>query len=154
MEVFQHKLRTNTDSSSCLSSVHLDELKDGATSTSASSANTSAALDQPQQHQTPQQSMVLQKFNQAALNLKANLEQLKGNVKKSLILFSEAASSSTQETNYYDAIHANNLSVVYQTSHKRHLALHVLSRHCRIAAIVMGIRRSFFSSRMERRLLL
>ena len=123
MEVFQHKLRANADGNSSVSSAHSDDAKDGASTTAASTTT-----ETPPHHQTPQQSMVLQKYNQSALNLKANLEQLKGNVKKSLILCSEAESSSTQETNYYNAIHANNLSLVYQTSQKKHLALHVLSK--------------------------
>ena len=102
---------------------------------------------QQQQHQhSSQQSIVVQKLHQSALNLKANLEQLKGNVKKSLILCQEAHSLDTTTTatagddnsdnnhqessssSYYNAIHANNLAVIYQTSHKRHLALHVLSK--------------------------
>jgi tetratricopeptide (TPR) repeat protein len=96
-------------------------------------------------------SRILQGQNQVALNLKANAEQLKGNVKKSLILCGEAQSfnnhtsmnptssgtsnsnSSSSNASYYDAIHQNNLGIVYETSGKSHLALHAFSKAVRSA---------------------
>ena len=89
---------------------------------------------------------LLQKLHQSALNLKANLEQLKGNVKKSLILCHEAHLDTTTTTSvvatgktsnnnnnngkddYYQDIHANNLALIYQTHHKQYLAWHVLAK--------------------------
>lgn len=89
-------------------------------------------------------SRILQGQNQAALNLKANAEQLKGNAKKSLILCGEAQSFNSNaidsgsscggndsSTGYYDAIHQNNLGIVYETSGKSHLALHAFSKAIR-----------------------
>jgi len=141
MEVFNNKLRpSNTDSVSVVSSVHSDEVANSKTDgDTASSEGQQHHGNHPQPHSHQHQSIVLQKLNQSALNLKANLEQLKGNVKKSLILCSEAVSSTPQPSqqdesslasanSHYDAIHANNLGIVYQTSHKRNLALHVLSK--------------------------
>ena len=91
-------------------------------------------------------SRILQGQNQVALNLKANSEQLKGNVKKSLILCGEAQSfnnhtsvnptssgTSSCNSSYYDAIHQNNLGIVYETSGKSHLALHAFSKAVRSA---------------------
>ena len=91
-------------------------------------------------------SRILQGQNQVALNLKANSEQLKGNVKKSLILCGEAQSfnnhtsvnptssgTSSSSSSYYDAIHQNNLGIVYETSGKSHLALHAFSKAVRSA---------------------
>jgi len=97
-------------------------------------------------------SRILQGQNQAALNLKANAEQLKGNLKKSLILCGEAQSFNNSEnnsngngndngnsnsnsgsSNYYDAIHQNNLGIVYESDGKSHLALHAFSKAVRSA---------------------
>lgn len=86
-------------------------------------------------------SRILQGQNQAALNLKANAEQLKGNVKKSFILCGEAqvlnnssvGAANPDNTEYYDAIHQNNLAIIYETNGKSHLALHSLSKAIRSA---------------------
>jgi tetratricopeptide (TPR) repeat protein len=118
MEVFQHKLRPSfgADTGSVVSSANSEE-------------NFSASTHHEQQPQQPS-SLVLQKHNQSALNLKANLEQLKGNTKKSLILCSEALGAATEDPSY-EAVHANNLGVVYETINKRHLALHSLAKGLR-----------------------
>ena len=112
MEIFQHKLRPSGDTGSLGSSSYMED-----------SSN-------QHQQQTPM-APVLQAQNQAALNLKANTEQLKGNIKKSLILCSEAQAASLPDDTSYDAIHANNLAIVYQTNGKRHLALHTLAKALR-----------------------
>jgi tetratricopeptide (TPR) repeat protein len=122
MEVFQHKLRPafGADTASVVSSANSEE-------------NMSAASTTYQEHNHPHQpqqalgSIVLQRYNQAALNLKASSEAMKGNVKKSLILCSEAYGASVDNADY-EAIHSNNLGLVYETNDKRHLALHVLSK--------------------------
>ncbi len=115
MEVFQQKLRPQApgEASSVGSSsdVYSEE---------SMSINTAAA------GQHVYLSNVLKGHNQAALNLKANLEQLKGNPKKSLILCGEARASHPDPS--YEAIHANNLSIVYQTNGKSHLALHAATK--------------------------
>lgn len=122
MEVFQHKLRMayGADTASVVSSANSEE------NMSAASASYQET-NQPHQTQQALGSIVLQRFNQSALNLKASLETMKGNVKKSLILCSEAYSASTENIDY-EAIHSNNLGLVYETNDKRHLALHVLSK--------------------------
>lgn len=116
MEVFQHKLRSMFgDSGSVVSSANSEE-------------NMSTAT--PHEDLAPSQlpnSVVLQKLNQSALTLKAHLEQLKGNTKKSLILCSEAASATMQHSSY-DVIHSNNLSILYETNNKKHLALHAIAK--------------------------
>jgi hypothetical protein len=119
MEVFQHKLRPSfgADTGSVVSSANSEE-------------NTSTSMHHEQQQQQPS-SLVLQKLNQSALNLKAHLEQLKGNTKKSLILCSEAHSAAV-ENPAYEVVHSSNLAVVYETNNKRHLALHSLAKGLRI----------------------
>lgn len=126
MEVYQHKLRQSfgADTASVVSSAN----SEGNSSTNYH-LSSSSAQDYQQQQQRPS-STVLQKYGQSALTLKANLEQLKGNTKKSLILCSEAQGS-TKDDGTYDAIHENNLAVVYETNGKRHLALHALSKALR-----------------------
>lgn len=121
MEVFQHKLRAayGADTVSVVSSANSEE--------NMSAASTAYLESQPHQPQQALGSIVLQRFNQSALNLKASLETMKGNVKKSLILCSEAYSA-CMENAHYEAIHSNNLGLVYETNEKRHLALHVLSK--------------------------
>lgn len=118
MEVFQHKLRPSfgADTGSVVSSANSEE-------------NTATSTYHEQPPQQPS-SLVLQKHNQSALNLKANLEQLKGNTKKSLILCSEALGAAIEDPSY-EAVHANNLGVVYETINKRHLALHSLAKGLR-----------------------
>ena len=110
MEVFQHKLRVEPANS---------------TTTADSSDETLLS----QQQQQPPSSVVLQKMNQAALGLKAHLEQLKGNTKKSLILCSEAVSAVVGEQNA--AVHSNNLGCLYETNDRRQLALYALSKSLR-----------------------
>lgn len=119
MELFQHKLRPSFG---------------GETGSVVSSANSEEMSQQhvanPYEPQPPTGSLVLQRYNQSALSLKANLEQLKGNTKKSLILCSEAQSAAKDDGSY-DAVHSNNLAVVYATNHKRQLALHALTKALR-----------------------
>jgi hypothetical protein len=159
MELYQHKLRAafgavnssassaNNDTASIVSSgansmEEVSSLQQQLQQHDTSLANSGEMLS-PHVQQTahqPQQpvgSIVLQRHNQSALNLKANLEQLKGNVTRSLILCSEANGATANNTSagkanndpcYYEAIHANNLGIVYGTTHKRHLALHALAK--------------------------
>jgi tetratricopeptide (TPR) repeat protein len=113
MEIFQHKLRPSGDTASLGSASYSEE-------------------NSTQQQQQQTMSRILQGQNQAALSLKANAEQLKGNIKKSLILCGEAHTAvSSEEDSSYDAIHANNLSIVYETNGKRHLALHTIAKALR-----------------------
>jgi hypothetical protein len=125
MEVYQHRLRQcfGADTASVVSSAN----SEGNSSTHFHLSSSSG--HDYQQHQRPN-STVLQKYGQSALNLKAHLEQLKGNTKKSLILCSEAQAS-TREDGYYDSIHENNHAVVYGTNGKCHLALHAMSKALR-----------------------
>jgi hypothetical protein len=121
MEIFQHKLRSAYgDSASVVSSANSEENMSAA-------STTYQETNQPHQPQQALGSIVLQRFNQSALNLKAGLETMKGNVKKSLILCSEAYSASVENADY-ESIHCNNLGLVYETNDKCHLALHVLSK--------------------------
>lgn len=105
MEIFQHKLRLSGDNSSLASA-------SAASDSSVHQSNTNH-LSLP---------TILQKQNQAALNLKANTEQVKGNVKKSLILCAEAQASDAT------ALHYNNLAIVYLTHGKPALGLHAWSK--------------------------
>lgn len=125
MEVYQHKLRQcfGADTASVVSSANSEG------NSSAHFHLPSSSAHDYQQQQRPS-STVLQKYGQSALCLKAHLEQLKGNTKKSLILCSEAQGS-TKEDGTYDAVHENNLAVVYETNGKRHLALHEISKALR-----------------------
>ena len=118
MEIFQQKLRPSFGAET------------GSVVSSANSEENSTLGNQEHQQQALPSSFVLQKYNQSALSLKANLEQLKGNTKKSLILCSEAQSAAIDDGSY-DAVHSNNLSVVYETNDKRHLALHALTKGLR-----------------------
>jgi len=152
MEIFQHKLRperADTSSLASLSSFSEDvggnnNYSDGkqrpvsfrATSPSLPSGGLSSSTTKS----NSQLSRILQGQNQAALNLKANAEQLKGNAKKSLVLCSEAqsfnsesSSTSSNNSSYYDAIHQNNLGIVYESTGKSHLALHAFSKAVRSA---------------------
>lgn len=117
MEIFQHKLKS-ADAASTASESAISEGAGGIISlpgTISSYSNTEAPLPR-----------FLQRHNQAALNLKANTEQLKGNIKKSLILCGEAQAANV--TTNYDAMHYNNLAIVYATHGKAHLALHSWSK--------------------------
>ena len=124
MEVFQHKLRpSNSGEDSLASSLEADsEVNNGSSSQSNAVAS---------QQQNFPMSLVLQKQNQAALNLKANVEHLKGNPKKSLILLGEALTASPEDS-FYDAMHANNLALVYETNGKKHLAMHTMTKALRV----------------------
>lgn len=132
MEVFQQKLRPSigTETASVVSSVNSEENV---------SLNGSSNNRQDSQSAFPS-NVVLQKLNQSALSLKAHLEQLKGNTKKSLILCSEAVGvdESTSINVGYDAVHSNNLAVIYETNDKRHLALHALAKSLRATSIENG----------------
>lgn len=121
MDLLQNKLRSSfgAETGSVVSSNNSEE-----------NMSTQSTVRDQYETQPPQGSVVLQKLNQSALSLKAHSEQLKGNMKKSLILCSEAHAAATPET-AYEAIHANNLAVVYETNQKRHLALHALSKGLR-----------------------
>jgi len=129
MEIFQNKLRpafgmslvgggtggqSIPETDSVTSSINSGEEK-GGTSTN-------------EPHSSAPSSVVLQKLNQSALSLKAHLEQLKGNTKKSLILCSEAAAATPLDEDGFAPLHSNNLAVVYETNNGRHLALHALAK--------------------------
>lgn len=116
MELFNHKLRTTGETGSIGSS-------DSGYVQQRNRANSPG----PSQ-QDPQENL-LQAHNQSALNLKAHLEQLKGNTKKSLVLCSESRAAHNDGS--YMAIDANNLSIVYATSHKKHLALYTTAKALR-----------------------
>ena len=123
MEVFQHKLRpSNSGEDSLASSLEADSEVHNISSNNITTGN---------QQQNSPMSLVLQKQNQAALNLKANVEHLKGNPKKSLILLGEALTASPEDS-FYDAMHANNLALVYETNGKRHLAMHTMTKALRV----------------------
>jgi len=113
MEVYQQKLRPPCG---------------GETSSVVSSANSEEnSLPTQEQQPPPPSSLVLQKYNQSALSLKANLEQLKGNAKKSLILCGEAQAAAKKDE-MYDGIHYNNLALIYVTNDRPHLGLHTFSK--------------------------
>ena len=117
MEIFQHKLRPSVGDSASLDSSFSEE--------NAQSSGSHA------QQQAPV-TRILQRQNQAALNLKANTEQLKGNIKKSLILCGEAQAAVAEEDNSsYAALHASNLANIYETNGRRHLALHMMGKALR-----------------------
>lgn len=108
MEVFQHKLRPEaTESVAAASGESDDTIRDAAS--------------------PPSTTIVVQKLNQAALSLKAHLEQLKGNTKKSLILCTEASTPMVHQ----EYLHSNNLAVVYETNARRQLALYSLAKSLR-----------------------
>lgn len=131
MEVFQHKLRPSNSGEESLAS----SMGEADSEVHNISANTNT-----NQQQNPPMSLVLQKQNQAALNLKANVEHLKGNPKKSLILLGEALAASPEDS-FYDAMHANNLALVYETNLKRHLAMHAIAK-----ALKVDLRKPNFQS--------
>jgi tetratricopeptide (TPR) repeat protein len=182
MDIFQHKLRAACNDSGSLASSSYSEDLTSAAAAAANNPNSSSnggvavgglggggggggtksptPLLQGQSflsyNNTSAMTRPLQGQNQAALNLKANTEQLKGNIKKSLILCAEANASLLQDTNattddgttpatsvasasmrssdYYEAVHQNNLGIVYETSGKSHLALHAFSKAIRLAS--------------------
>ena len=118
MEVLNHKLRpviTGTTGGETASVGSLSEVED----------DSIHASDVP----ISRQESLLQGLNQSALNLKARLEQLKGNSKKSLVLCAEAHSSA------YESTHFNNLAFVYAANGKRNLALHSCARSLRASSV-------------------
>ena len=158
MEIFQHKLRPERADTSSLASI--SSFSEEVTAATGGGGNNNYYSDGKQSpvsfratspsppsgglsfstKSNSQLSRILQGQNQAALNLKANAEQLKGNVKKSLVLCGEAqsfnsdgSSTSSNNSSYYDAIHQNNLGIVYESSGKSHLALHAFSKAVRSA---------------------
>ncbi|KAL3916078.1 MAG: hypothetical protein SGILL_005345 [Bacillariaceae sp.] len=148
MEVFQHKLRVVSNDSGSLasSSYSAEDLHSGRSSgakspTPLSMSNSSGGGNNNNSSNMPR---VLQHQNQAVLNLKANAEQLKTNMKKSLILCAEANNHDAEEgldddnnngekNAYYEAIHQNNLGIVYETSGKPYLALHAFAKALRLS---------------------
>jgi len=165
MEIFQHKLLKEggtggvTNESGSLASSTSAGVNGTGTGTGGTGTTDGNNNNNNNHYVQPAMSRDLQAMNRAALNLKANTELLKGNVKKSLILCSEALSSVSEqnpggdESNnnhnnsnnnsqnddddddddykakaYYDAIHQNNLALVYEASGKSYLALHALSK--------------------------
>jgi hypothetical protein len=122
MEILQHKLRASHggDTESVVSSLNSEEIMSTGTH----------QLQESHQQLLPR-SLVLQKLNQSALNLKAKLEQMKGNAKKSLLLCSEARGAAVLDSSY-ERINSNNLGIVYGTTGKRHLALHSLFKSLQV----------------------
>jgi len=118
MEIFNHKLKATGEASSIGS--HSDVYSENDNSNSREYTAPAAIGTQDS---------LLQAHHQSALNLKAHLEQLKGNTKKSLVLLQEAQTA--HDDPIYEAIHANNLAIVYGTSGKRHLALHTAAKALR-----------------------
>ena len=191
MEIFHNKLRpsytrstntfqtnsnndnqmnaTSNETDSVASSVNStdDRLSTTVAVTSTASPATSTAITT----MDGSSSSPLTKYNQAALSVKAHLEQLKGNTKKSLILCTEAAAGSAitstgsalgsnnynnnnanttlntlssdattandDTASWYDAIHANNLAVIYATNDRKHLALHGMIKALRANTTMM-----------------
>jgi hypothetical protein len=163
MEIFHNKLRpsyvtnhnnTNETDSVASSTNSFDEF-----STNQSQQKLHSVENEPSPPTTSTLATLpsgtpIQKLNQHALSVKAHLEQLKGNTKKSLILCSEAltattggytmssdtpiddtsSSSVTSTCSWYDAIHANNLAVIYATNGRKHLALHAMAKALRANA--------------------
>jgi hypothetical protein len=120
MEIFNQRLKTTGETNSVGS--HSDgQSENGCTNIHSRESTAPATIGT--------QDGLLQAHNQSALNLKAHLEQLKGNTKKSLVLLQEAQAAHNDQV--YEAIHSNNLAMVYGTSGKRHLALHTAAKALR-----------------------
>jgi tetratricopeptide (TPR) repeat protein len=145
MEIFQHKLlrgAASNESASLASSSSAGAGTSGGVSSVSGTGGgggggggDTLTPSVQQQYVQPTMPRDLQAANRAALNLKANTELLKGNVKKSLVLCGEALSSVSydesyddQTKTYYDAIHQNNLALIYAASGKYYLASHALSK--------------------------
>ena len=120
MELFNHKLRTTGETVSIGS--YSDRGDDSVLQVKMEKVNQPAV-------EVGTQEALLQAHYQSALNLKAQLEQLKGNTKKSLLLCAEARASHNDPS--YESIDANNNAIVYATSRKRHLALHTTAKALR-----------------------
>jgi hypothetical protein len=131
MEVFQHRLRqvygVSSNAGNDAGSVASTHSEGDATH-----GSTSSPLP------APLPSLVLQKLNESVLNLKAYLEQLKGNTKKSLVLCAEAHATITFNDRTYEAIHGNNVAVVYGAIDKCNLARHSLTKAFRNAVLENG----------------
>lgn len=141
MEVFQNKLRPAYIN-------NLGEVSSAGSVTSLNNSEDGMNTSGLQQHSFPilertsssipsvSGNIVLQKLNQSALVVKAHLEQLKGNTKKSLVLCSEAMSASDGAA--FEPLRMNNLAVVYETNNRRYLALHALVKSLRAANPING----------------
>lgn len=134
MEIFQHKIRPSGggDTGSLASSTNTpDPLQLSSTNPTTNNSETVSGNNTKDDQSL---SEVARRLQQAALNLKANMEQLKGNAKKSLILCAEAQGSvpanlpTDNPASSYESTHFNNLAIVYETSKKPHLALHAWSK--------------------------
>jgi len=127
-----------------IGSMSNDPLQDVPTTASSSVQISDGTSGNSPQNRTPFEIKRLYRQNQCALYLKANLEQLKGNTKKSLKLCSEAQRCGVrQRNNAFDqkyiedlqlssdiqsAYHFNNLAIIHQAAGKLHLAMHYYSR--------------------------
>eukprot|EP00429_Kryptoperidinium_foliaceum_P023204 CAMPEP_0176135170 /NCGR_PEP_ID=MMETSP0120_2-20121206/68562_1 /TAXON_ID=160619 /ORGANISM="Kryptoperidinium foliaceum, Strain CCMP 1326" /LENGTH=429 /DNA_ID=CAMNT_0017470857 /DNA_START=57 /DNA_END=1342 /DNA_ORIENTATION=- len=119
MEIMSNKLKPNADNSSIASGSGTGGVTGSIVNTQDASASSG--------NNNNNSNIVLNRQTQAALNLKAHTEQLKGNIKKALILCQEAQSSTTGGTiseGEDSGWHANNLAMIYASSGKPHLALH------------------------------
>lgn len=129
MELFNHKIRSTGEAGSLGSLSDLNsDVGDGGSYTNQKERNQRERIVHSNIEVGTQEGL-LQAHHQAALNLKAQLEQLKGNTKKSLILCTEARTTHNDPS--YESLDANNLAIVYATSSKRHLALHTTSKALR-----------------------
>ena len=120
MELFNHKMRMTGETSSVGS--YSDRGDDSVSNSTREKFNQPAV-------EVGTQDGLLQAHLQSALNLKAQLEHLKGNTKKALLLCSEANVSHNDSS--YESMSANNLAVIYATSRRRHLALHTAAKALR-----------------------
>jgi hypothetical protein len=126
MELFNHKIRTTGET------VSLGSLSDVQSQSDIGEAGAPYVNRERISHANVEvgtQEGLLQAHHQSALNLKAQLEQLKGNTKKSLVLCAEARACHMDPS--YESIDANNLVIVFATSRKRHLALHTTAKALR-----------------------
>jgi tetratricopeptide (TPR) repeat protein len=130
MEIFQNKLRPSVSvgALSAAATTQSNTETDSVASSINSGEEKGIFSNEPHSSLAAPFSVVLQKLNQSALSLKAHLEQLKGNTKKSLILCSEASAAAPLDEDSYQPLHFNNLAVVYETNNGRHLALHALAK--------------------------
>jgi tetratricopeptide (TPR) repeat protein len=130
MDIFQNKLRPSfsTGAPFSASTSQINTETDSVASSINSGEDKGQFASEPHSSLAAPTSVVLQKLNQSALSLKAHLEQLKGNTKKSLILCSEASAATPSDEDSYQPSHFNNLALVYETNNGRHLALHALAK--------------------------
>ncbi len=164
MEIYHHKLATKQGTyhrrGSCvggdegasvqesvalsIGSMSNDALQDAPATTTTSVQSADGTGENSPQDRTLFQTKRLYRQNQCALYLKANLEHLKGNTKKSLKLCSEAQHCGVRQRNntldqkyiedlqlssdVQSAYHFNNLAIIHQAAGKLHLAMHYYSR--------------------------